>query len=568
MNRASKTFAVLIFSLLGCFAVFLAIEFFLAPERAVIPAFLSKWHSLRALDATIRMALPLTCISTLLVFGLFKIKADEHVVYSRFMQRMTVDIVALCALYAFFILLGSPLITQEIHRLERVSEAFKDELAQTETALSAGDFASAKSHLKVAALINQKDPRYVSAKGAYLTKSTQASEEKKKQDATAPAVGEKQQGELTAADLYTQAQQAFDSGDYYQAHSLASEASRIDKSRHDAQRLAAQAWDRLSKMNGDIADETRRKIAEDKRLAYTALRNGDPIKAYESFYELSKKAPQDKDINRYLKESLAALKLISFSVDEVTRLSLFPQAKNVLLRLSSNNEGITYLAAKRAYIGNEVIYLTNMEYLVATEGGEVITHITAPYAKIKNGRILLTGYDKDMANKAYSATVITGAVNLDANYLELPIKTGKLALAIRANESIVDLPISDIFSAIRDTEAFGVQVRNLRLEALKRMCLSFNFLFFSLLSLYFGYRFKYQGKKSPLIRSILLTVPSFILISTALKGWNWLQTRVAFQLDNGLGSFASTLIAYGAIQLLATVAAFILLAGYREKPSD
>jgi hypothetical protein len=92
------------------------------------------------------------------------------------------------------------------------------------------------------------------------------------------------------------------------------------------------------------------------------------------------------------------------------------------------------------------------------------------------------------------------------------------------------------------------------------------FLLVSLLCVYLGYRFRHRGEKRQLAGALLSFPISVFIAGIALEAWAWFNGTLISILLRNMPALSVTF--FIVIQAIALALAFIVLAGYRDAPSD
>lgn len=196
----------------------------------------------------------------------------------------------------------------------------------------------------------------------------------------------------TIASLLKKAKDAEKNEDWFHAHYYAYMATNVgnehDINFSEAQRLASDAWNHLSKP--DILNETKaQKLFQKKLEAYTSLINGDNIEAYYRFLEISQtsdKAARDPDVVQFLNLAQERISKQCFFIDETDDLKQFETSENVYFEITHENgekdvvfiEGITPVKDS----GKMVQYLRGFNLMRFYANGQFKMSISAPYAKM------------------------------------------------------------------------------------------------------------------------------------------------------------------------------------------
>lgn len=572
MKRTSAAFLFLVGALGLVYGYFVIQEMFVIKEQGILPDMLARWHYLRAFVSAMGWAPVVTAAVILVSFGLFK---DEREASGSSLLRnsggMLVFIVVVAVAFSALTVFAVPSARKQDGLIRRASASFDASIKAAETAMSNGQWELAREKLDDCAIIDRNDKRYIKGKSLYDQRAGEGSDQAPSSSET--AVGEAGEAgdaagkdDLSANQYYAKALELRDKGDLFTAHAYATKASRIDPTRTDAQRLASEIWNQISTMQEGQTEKDQREIASEKMRAYREI-DTDPVDAYARFLELKKKAPGDADIDEYLSVSQKKAKEVSFFRGEVTRLSRFPGARGVFFRSVGENGAQYLLSCENLYFGVERAYMSGVECLRVSADGKPAMWVRAPYAKLLDHRLLLSCYDANDPKKAFLPVYSIRDSGTDMmNFLQIPFGIAELKLAAVAASPPAEASILELEGLRRGASKIGADPRPFVDEGLSRIQACVAFLLASLMSLYFGHRFRHTGARRPVFLAILSFPISAFVAGVALEAWKWFNSSVLTAL---LRDFpAATVPAFLIVQAVALVLAFIVLAGYRDAPSD
>lgn len=189
--------------------------------------------------------------------------------------------------------------------------------------------------------------------------------------------------------LLAKAQEAFDRGDYFNAHFHAMEVLYLcnekDPNYLVAQQFASVAWNKLTETRAYKNPESEEFYAR-KKEGYKALMSGDAVKAYYIFAELYEASTIDPDVNIYMKEAREKLEEEFFFTDETTDIKDFEVSNNVYFSLQNSMGGYDLFYIKGITViknaGQLVQYLREFNRYRFSEEGELIESLYVPYAKL------------------------------------------------------------------------------------------------------------------------------------------------------------------------------------------
>jgi hypothetical protein len=569
MKGARNVFLVMIPGFAAVFAVFAIIEFFISPERGIVPAFLNAWHLHRAFQSSCDWLGPLLATSVFLALG---ISRNEDGSSARG-GVAAVLFAGLLAASAAVIL--APMSASKSEGMSEASAVFAANLEAGTKSAAAGEWESAARALDAMEIVSPRDKRYLALRQRYAGRPATPAPETALSPSPSPATDD------AANDMYLQAKKAFDEGDYYLAHTLAVRAARVDPSRLDAQRLSARAWEKIASLEDSQEEKDLRAFSKDKRESYEFLRNGDPVTAYSRFLKLKEKHPKDQDVDRYLKESLSAMRSIAFFADEISRLSPLPRARRLFFRVPESGQGqkpdasargsVAFISASSVFVGREISYFTELEYMVLDKGKPSLK-VSAPYAKLSGGRLFLACYDRNDPSRFYGPVFLLGGENLPApNFLDLGLSQADAAVAAIAASPLRSASPWDIVSLCRGGARLGIDPAPFLEEGLMRIHKTVALMLVALLSLFLGLRHGKSGDRRPLLEATLLSPLVFITASTFMGVLTW-ASGVLIRLLQPSGAarpaIGSIVLVFSLVQAGLIAVAVILIAGNRSSRGD
>jgi hypothetical protein len=586
MKRPAAAFLSLLAALAALFGFFLLREFLFVGHPEILPNLRMPWHFARAFAFAMEWVPLMQAAVILVAFGLFK--DDERVAGAsasllKNSRGMLIFIVIAAVAYSLLVVFSLPDARKREEKIGRASDAFRTAIQAAEKAIKDSQWELARDALEDCAIIDRNDARYIEQKGIYDERSAPATTEKKSAE-SAPAGASAEKTDLSANEYYKKAIETRAKGDLYTAHFLATKASRIDPKREEIRRLASEIWEQISKMQDNLSENEQRARALEKNQAYASFQAEDWLEAYARFLKLKENAPKDmpndSDIDEYLEASLKGVRQISFFKDELTRLSRFPSARRVFFRAKGEQGEQFFLSCQNVYFGVERAYLSGVECLSVTASGKPRLKLSDPCAKFQVSeqmidsektvsvrRLLLVCIDKNDPGKASRPTYSIQDKNAKfTNFLDVPFGLAELKLAALAASLPGEASIAELDAMRRGAKKIGVDPAPFINEGLMRIQACIAFLLVSLICLYLGHRFRYKGRKRPVLSAIISFPISVFVAGIFLQSWAWFNRTVLTILVRDLPVIS--IPAFVIVQALALSLAFIVLAGYRDAPSD
>ena len=297
-------------------------------------------------------------------------------------------------------------------------------------------------------------------------------------------------GPYKSYELMQTAKKYYAAGDWFAAHYYAQTALKFaepkDINVKELTQLCSESWNQLSKTR--LAGTTEeQKIFAKKLEGYTALINGDILRAYYIFHTLSlesKKLSIDPDVVRYLKISQELLENQYFFRDEVRHIEAYETANNVYFKLKDPEtlhetvyfiHGVTTTGSGT----NMIQYLRNLEIIDLDSNGDVVSGYFIPYGKMtcmqtefldKETRemlnidskitsvpyIMLNSVDKNIPNQMMRPVLKLGKQNADLeSFVMLKMPFSDFELIKQASRGPLSMNLISLYSFINVAEKYG-----------------------------------------------------------------------------------------------------------------
>jgi hypothetical protein len=339
----------------------------------------------------------------------------------------------------------------------------------------------------------------------------------------------------------------------------------------------------------DPSDKDRAAFYSRKLEGYGLLRSGDPVGAYRVFKELGdeerdkrKIYADDPDVRRYLAESLAETEKAAFFKEEIDEALADSLVSDVFFRIpaekgepkggqgaakqeASSAEPIRIVAAKDAAWEGGALYLREFEYLEASPSGTRAL-VRSPYAKLTDGRILLVCVERDKPSDVYKPAWSAGPSSGPANLIQLPVSAEAAYRAIASRVEPAGLSAIELWKAVADSRAYGIDSSPLVAELLDRSSLPFGAFTAAALGGLFGSRFRRRGGEFPrrLYALVPLMAAALVPIFLVAGRFDALISAWSVKLLPGL----SSLLVSAGIRTLLLFLAVLLMAGARDVDGD
>jgi len=570
MPSGKRTFGVAILVAILAYACFFVAAAAGFSANEVVPAFALKWEAAKALQGFFGVLSGLVFLGLAVALGSSKGKADELI------QAAILPMVLLSSFFAAFSLLVGPQIEASLAGMQSASSAFGNSLSSTRAALEAGDLQRARAEFTACRAISPRDGRL-----SEVEERLTAAELKAKREALPQPPREitPPNDPAAAKDYYLKALAFADKGDYFSANWYASTAARLDPSYTDARRLAAKSWEELHARGADPSDRVRADFYARKLEGYGLLSSNDPVGAYRVFKELAdEKHADDPDVRRYLAESLAGTEKAAFfkeEADEALADFLVPdiffrvpvaqapeeRRGGAAARTEKPAEVLRIVAAKDAAWSGGALYMREFEYLEAGSRG-VRALVRSPFAKLVDGKIFLVCVERDKPANVFKPTWNVGPVSGPASLIEVPVVPEAAYRALASRVAPSSLPALELWKAIGDARAYGIDSGPLVEDLLKRSSVPFALFTAAALGGLVGSRFRRRKGDFPkgLYALVPLMAAALIPVFLVVDRIDALISAWSIKLLPGM----SSLVVSAGIRTLVLFLAVLLMAGARD----
>jgi hypothetical protein len=219
------------------------------------------------------------------------------------------------------------------------------------------------------------------------------------------------------------------------------------------------------------------------------------------------------------------------------------------------------VVAKDAAWAGGALYFREFEYLEAGQGGARAL-VRSPYAKLTDGKVLLVCVERDRPANVYKPVWSAGPVSGPASLVELPISAESAYRALASRVDPSGLPLVELWKAVGDSKAYGIDSVPMVDELLDRSALPFGIFTAAALGGLVGGRFRRRGIDFP--KGLYALVP---LMAVALAPLFLIVGRLDALISSWsiklLPGISSLFIAAG-IRTLVLFLAVLLMAGARD----
>jgi hypothetical protein len=499
MKPGRRLVVVLLASNLGLFLMMFAIAVFRHSGSSIIPLLSLKWELATATLDFIRWLAPLQFFAATLTATTLKGDIDGIV------AKLTVPVVTISAILSASALILAPVMESNSAVSLAASSRFNQALTSLGTALNSEDANGARMALDIIVAIDRGDPRLIEPSkrldNLELKESRAKATEQASAENEAPsALGGRRQADLEGAKAaWKSANEFYGKGDWYNAHWQATLAFRLDPTLVDAKRLAALAWEELSRTIGETPGDREKMAFYEKKLeGYGLLRSEDFVGAWRIFVALDKDHRDDIEVRRYLAESLAGIERTAFFRDEADSASVDSSLPRLFFRYKAKG-GERIFAARETSFAVGAAYLFDFEYAETRGDGSVLI-IRSPWAKLSGNRLFLVAAERNRPGLSFRATATeipagTSAPEAGRSVrapasIEAGIDVEELYELASARNSPSSLRVLEAWKTLDKAASFGIDPEPLLLEMLRRLGLPFGIFGAAALGTLIGLRFR------------------------------------------------------------------------------
>jgi hypothetical protein len=398
-------------------------------EDPPLPIFIRDWRLIRGMLDIIALFPALAFSALVLPYGIASAENYRRGFSEHLFQRMVPSIVtAIVAtgLYALLFFLALPLAQNYEANLRYQGEIYHLAKERAQIHKDAREWSEASQFLGLCESIWENSPEIAALRGdinTYLEGSLferqhWAPEETSPRGPNSASVSAiPGQGQpLSASDAIAQGETALNEGRMFDAHWLATVAGRLAREGSPevtaAARLAARAWNQIESQQPTRAQREAFELYRLKRDGYTAMREGEWIRAYYIFQELLTKTPKDPDAENYFKLSEKGTKEVAFFFDEM-EISLGETLTGIIFSLPHNTARERSVMRVESFSTHpDFAYGTGLEFMAFDAQSRLQLSLKAPYAKILpitlDGQpqvlIMMRSLDRHDRNKRWEPT--------------------------------------------------------------------------------------------------------------------------------------------------------------------
>jgi len=365
-----------------------------------------------------------------------------------------------------------------------------------------------------------------------------------------------------AADLILKASASYSQEDYYSALYYANLAFKLDDSRQEAQRIAAESRDAIRSLAPDKSEREAKEYFELKRTGFDTLSAGNPIDAYYIFKKLSAESNNDKDIPEFLARSLEDIADKSFFIDEAEKYLSAPGINNIVFL---NNEKTLIYIEKMILIDESNAFFFNIEVIGFDKLNKIIKHFTAPYGKYcsESESIIMNAIDRNYSSVSYKPVYKTGSDSEGENIiLKLSPSLLNLQYLGQKENKLKFMNIIELFNYGPVFYKYGYIKEPAQILILDRLAKPFTFLIVSFLSVSLGWFLRIRKYTFSLTSVILIPLIGYLIHNILLIYEYGIHLVIGFSLIRT--GFFPALIILTAFQAVILFFSLVSIAGQKD----
>ncbi len=566
MNRSvlGRVFSVLFAFYVLAFGAFLIYSVLTFSPATALPIF--RWqHSLRkAFLFFVDYLIPIHVSGVVVGFSLAgggaaaRAAGEQGRSFSRMISSTLVAFIILTVVYTVLSIGVQPMTRRSISDLEYQSRLARQFLTLADRAQKNGSFAEAQGYADLYLTIDRNNE-------GVLVMEQELQQKTAAQKTTAPQESPssvKPPEGLDAGGLLAKARFYYDNKDYYSANYYAAFAAKLEPGWADAQRLAAQAMEKIVGLPDTTKDTQQAEQYRKKTEAYRILMSGDAVNAYYSFLQLSAQYPKDKDIARYLEQSRTDVQDTSYFIDEAARAIPLPGTQDILFINRADKGGLTEVV----FIGKlvetiEATWALDVEAVQYRPDGSVVWHLSASYGRLDGQTLIMQGLDKANAKARYMPVYTEGTrPKAELAILTLTPSVEQMKAMSTDREGVSLIGLADLWKMRTALGKMGISGRDISMQILMDVLMPFIFLTLSFIGAAFGWGFRARYLSRPPI-ALFFLVPVVPLVAS-MASLLWIHAhRVLMGFMVLAAGLVPALIVCAAVELVVLVLSLVLLAG-------
>jgi len=556
------------------YALFFLIFFFYSivtlPGGSLIKAFTWPYVWTNSFILFIDYLIPITASAVMIAYSLF-FKMEE--IYKttgrappfyRLVSSNLVLFIVLTLIYTALVIGFHPGAHYRLDRLFSLTRQARIYLDLANSASEAGNHSSAVNYYNIYLAIDKKNLQVQGLRAKSRSQVLRPGQEEE----TSPVVGSTAVNqslilEMSAPDLLEKARSYYAREDFFSAHYYATLASRLDETDLNSRSLAGRAWEKISGLDPTASDREAGKLFGKKREGYTAFIDGNYITAYYIFNDLLSEYPQDPDVKSYHARSREKVVGVSFFLDEAGVIVPLPGVEEILF-INKSDIGTREIV----FIGKIVeteggVFFQNIEAIRFEPSGRIIYHLYAPYGKLIENHINMTGIDRQSQERKALPVYYSGYRDPELKaLLPLNLDLAELSNLRQGLLKSARIRLDSLWLVRKEFSRYGYNEEQLGMEIIIRLLKPFSFLILCLFSISLGWAYRTRSLSRPPLPALLF-IPFFPYIVALFTSFylSAQRTLLGFILIS-LG-FTPALIVLLIMQGILLITSLIVLAGQK-----
>lgn len=564
MDRSARRFVATTFVVyIVAVGVFLLYSQQQYEPQQVLSVFYGQWVLSNALYLFIDHLIPVQLVAVVLTFSLLlgSSRGRAAVPFFELVRPVLVVVILLSFLYTVAVAFAEPALARSRNEAEHRSALADTFRSGGDQAFGEGNWARAVADYEAYLSINPE----AAAVEQNLADARQRLNEARREppaEASQPPAGH-EVTDQSVAQLLERARTATEDNDWISAHYWARLALDLESGNEQAQRIVREAKRRMASLELSDLDENERARYVRKREAYQAWVDGDIFRAHRIFSDLSRQYPNDGDVERYLPQVEEALREVAFFVDEYRRNIQRPGSSNIVY-VDGPAEGTgrrSFTAIGRLVTTGEGTYASDFELFEIATNGEVVRHLSAPAAKLREGRFVLQGVERGTENLVYRADYRTVPADTGTPpYAQVRFTPSELHALRDTGPRFTSVGVADLMMMEEFLPRLGYSADGVRLALAMRLVSPFSFVILSFFAVAaaWAWRSRYIRRPPVLALIVIPVVPFVLAILTTV--YHYLH-RVIIGALLSAADFTPAIIAAVLIQALLLLISLAVLAG-------
>jgi hypothetical protein len=542
-NFAGNTMGIFILYILISFIVLMVYRFIFPGGTVPLDCFSLPWRFTRGVLDFIGLFPALTMSSLVIPFG-FKVDMGGN--FARFSPKFIEKIqgailaaIIASACYGLLFFIALPLVQESQSNMRFKGDLFKMARERTELAAAQRNWQEASNFFAICENIWPQSPALEHLR-SMVTVGAESTRFSGHEYTDRPVPGqsfvnrenrdmEPRQAVRNAAEALDMAKAALAGERYYDAHWLATLASRLARAgsfeAQEAVLTASLAWNEVSSMEPGIRETENHALYHLKRRGYEAMVSGDWIRAYYIFRELSELSPEDPDVANFLTMSEQGTAGVAFFIDEIEA-GIGENLTNAVFSIP--------LVPAQGMLGNRVVmrtdslfiypdysYAMGLEIIAFDENNRLLYKMKARYAKFipmtvqEKPRLVillraLSRYDEKI--RWEPEWTGSGYSGLGDAQIALDVTYEHFLLLSKARRRVDSLFLADLLAMSKNFRNYGYIPQVFQAEIIRRISEPVILLPLSIFAIIIGWRFRAK------IKPKFLGIPMLVIIPVIFNG--------------------------------------------------